>query len=855
MFFGFLGRALSFVVTRTGRFLAKFLVSILKTLLGGRDAVGRMAGRLALAFILIFSGLVVRDFLTSEITVFEAYDSYKEHLESGDIRLAVKSGESAVRLALKHNILSKPDVAPMTLELAEGYRELKEWEQSAQLYERTVDYARSARPEYEVYEPAPFSIFELSKVSLAHGEVLIEGGAVHEAVGAFVTAVEIYAAEPVRANVENRFIVKTVLTGTDNILLAAKTQPYGTLGSDLAIHYVTLAVWLKEQGRDSRAERLLDIAVSALEIPTYEKELSTALLHRALARQANDMCSPGSPCPRAASDALRGVDLALSSHETGSRELFEALALATWALYQSGETQAAATHGRAAIALGETLQLQDLPEFQRLVADMIEILEQAGARDESDQLSARYPDAEESGARFFDVEKNYTVVRLFYGTSRKPDRKPEFPPYYQGGPSKKPGERGFLEVTIPTNCEPREIRNDDGEVEIKLDCPHRVGQIEEPRAVKKFFGFTISKAEAEDQNKHVVVRKPQVYAKPEDFHKAISAEMKERAGPWGKKQAFIFVHGYNTPFEDAAKRAGQIAYDIKFQGIPTFYSWPSEGNKFAYLFEQKVPDSVEQDMRLFFEEVLEHSGADQVHIIAHSMGNHYLLTMLKNWAAEYTPQEPPFDEIIFAAADVDGKFFEEVAPTLQGWSNRMTLYSSKDDSPLAMSRYVNRISKANKKSKRYSKRAGDANPVTIAEGVHTIDATDAKEGIGSNGHSYFSENESILTDIRALMWHDLNPEKRCILKEVEKDGQIYWKYNAEVKNCAAPAFDQAAALVVGTSAQEAHTWSLAKLAEKTAMIEELEADETMSQESLKHIVRQRNRWQEIITIIEDVFMD
>jgi esterase/lipase superfamily enzyme len=36
------------------------------------------------------------------------------------------------------------------------------------------------------------------------------------------------------------------------------------------------------------------------------------------------------------------------------------------------------------------------------------------------------------------------------------------------------------------------------------------------------------------------------------------------------KDAFVFIHGYNVSFEDAARRTGQFAYDLKFVGAPIF---------------------------------------------------------------------------------------------------------------------------------------------------------------------------------------------------------------------------------------------------------------------------------------------
>ena len=41
-----------------------------------------------------------------------------------------------------------------------------------------------------------------------------------------------------------------------------------------------------------------------------------------------------------------------------------------------------------------------------------------------------------------------------------------------------------------------------------------------------------------------------------------------------KDHAVVFVHGYNTAFDYAVYRTAQIAYDLKFDGVPFLFSWP-----------------------------------------------------------------------------------------------------------------------------------------------------------------------------------------------------------------------------------------------------------------------------------------
>ena len=42
-------------------------------------------------------------------------------------------------------------------------------------------------------------------------------------------------------------------------------------------------------------------------------------------------------------------------------------------------------------------------------------------------------------------------------------------------------------------------------------------------------------------------------------------------------EAFIFLHGFNVTFEEAALRAAQLGCDLAIPGVTAFYSWPSRG--------------------------------------------------------------------------------------------------------------------------------------------------------------------------------------------------------------------------------------------------------------------------------------
>ena len=68
----------------------------------------------------------------------------------------------------------------------------------------------------------------------------------------------------------------------------------------------------------------------------------------------------------------------------------------------------------------------------------------------------------------------------------------------------------------------------------------------------------------------------------------------------GRSEAFIFIHGHDTSFDDAARRTAQLAVDIDMRHGGVFYSWPA-GTLFQYQFsERQVTEQHVRDLKEFF---------------------------------------------------------------------------------------------------------------------------------------------------------------------------------------------------------------------------------------------------------------
>jgi esterase/lipase superfamily enzyme len=241
------------------------------------------------------------------------------------------------------------------------------------------------------------------------------------------------------------------------------------------------------------------------------------------------------------------------------------------------------------------------------------------------------------------------------------------------------------------------------------------------------------------------------------------ASLKQRISESDQKQAFIFVHGYNVTFEDAARRTAQIAYDLGFDGAPILYSWPSRGTYSGYMADEATVEWTVPHLKQFLEWVAANTEAGTVHLISHSMGGRALTAALSRLEGKHVKSQPVFNQIVLTAPDIDADVFVELARDIKIFGRQTTLYASSNDEALSASRTFHGG----------FRRAGESFPkVTTAPGIITIDASRAVTDFV--GHSYYADNRSILSDIFNLLRTGGPP--RFGLEHFVQEGGEYWAF-------------------------------------------------------------------------------
>jgi len=452
-------------------------------------------------------------------------------------------------------------------------------------------------------------------------------------------------------------------------------------------------------------------------------------------------------------------------------------------------------------------QMQPLPSPAEQLPPPAEMMQPAPMMAAPEDGDAAASDAESAHATVDGVDQPYDIVEVFYGTDRAPILWPTgnwlqkyhaFLPTFtcvlvgllfslallQVRQYLLSGLATLVAVTfgfvlgqgamIEYQKQDRFLTNDSvvygadrgtlglGTCQVSIPKIHMAGVLESPSILKLEF--------EELPERHVVLLEVRSREEQEFWDL-----MQKRVIQSPKRDLMIFIHGYNVSFEDAARRTAQMAHDLQFQGAPVFFSWPSQGELLGYVTDRKNSAWTASHLKDFLLKVHQQSGAESIHLIAHSMGNRALGSAINSLANEVADEGKLFNEVVLAAPDVDRDLFQqEIAPKILGLSNHVTLYASQNDLALKASRAVNGYP-----------RAGDVgSDILILPGIDTIDVSQIDSSL--LGHAYYGDNTSVISDIHALLHITRYPKERVWLRNVSSAAGAYWYFDPNANRSAAP---------------------------------------------------------------------
>jgi esterase/lipase superfamily enzyme len=266
---------------------------------------------------------------------------------------------------------------------------------------------------------------------------------------------------------------------------------------------------------------------------------------------------------------------------------------------------------------------------------------------------------------------------------------------------------------------------------------HQLGRVEKPKIWKLQF--------RPNPKKHVVLTTIKELEETSFYRSLRKASSNSNC-----RQVFIFVHGYNVTFADALKRTAQIHADINFAGAPILYSWPSRGTLSGYGYDSERVKATREHFAQFVCDVWRKSGIEEIHIVAHSMGNRVVASALESIGLDAAVNpKPPMSQIVLAAPDLDVDDFSIAVSRMNGLGKRVTLYGSSRDKAI----------RASKKFLYQQLRAGEGgHNLVVIQGIDSVDASLLNTDFLS--HSYIADSSRLLADMHALVSDNTPPAER-----------------------------------------------------------------------------------------------
>ncbi|TCR66338.1 alpha/beta hydrolase [Bosea sp. BK604] len=158
----------------------------------------------------------------------------------------------------------------------------------------------------------------------------------------------------------------------------------------------------------------------------------------------------------------------------------------------------------------------------------------------------------------------------------------------------------------------------------------------------------------------------------------------------GRKRVFVFVHGFNTPFDRAVFRFAQLTHDADAKAAPVLFSWPSRGHLLDYSRDFDNASYSRSDLAYLLKTAANAPSVGEIVILAHSMGSWPAVEAVRQLALERGGVPKKISNLILASPDLDVGVFRRQVEDMGPQRPQITLFVSQNDRALQLSRFISR---------------------------------------------------------------------------------------------------------------------------------------------------------------------
>lgn len=153
----------------------------------------------------------------------------------------------------------------------------------------------------------------------------------------------------------------------------------------------------------------------------------------------------------------------------------------------------------------------------------------------------------------------------------------------------------------------------------------------------------------------------------------------------GAAKVGVFVHGFNTNFQEALYRLAQLKADANVDGVPILFAWPSEAKLSGYIADKDAV-TFSRDQLVDLLTMLAHDrNVATITVFAHSMGAWLTVEALRQLRLTGNDAVIRRLKVILAAPDIDVDVFRKQMEVIGPLSPPMTVLVSRDDLALSLS--------------------------------------------------------------------------------------------------------------------------------------------------------------------------
>ncbi len=280
-------------------------------------------------------------------------------------------------------------------------------------------------------------------------------------------------------------------------------------------------------------------------------------------------------------------------------------------------------------------------------------------------------------------------MEVIYATDRANDKDTAAGPNY-GYKRAKWLAFGTAKVSLNPHPTWQQLRADSLVQRRKQDYALNVSEVREAGR----FAFVLDKLRATKDGLDVTAR---TYRELEQERAKLHDLLRERLAHTPQKDVFIFIHGFNTAFNDSVYRPAEVWHFMGRVGVPIAYTWPAGFPDLrGYAYDRESGEFTIFHLKNFIRTVASCPEVERIHLVAHSRGTDVTITALRELNIEYqakgesTAEALKIENLVLAAPDLDEDVFMQrfTAENLLEAAKRTTIYVSTRDKAIGLADFL-----------------------------------------------------------------------------------------------------------------------------------------------------------------------